>query len=52
MKKVIVLGVILLSLVIVVKVYAWCQTDYTCVNDCVRQGYMWGYCRSICSWCQ
>lgn len=24
--------------------------DYTCVSDCMKQGYQWGYCQRICSY--
>ena len=42
---------IILVLTILSVAYAWCQTDWRCVNDCTRQGYQWGLCKSICSWC-
>jgi len=29
---------------------AWKQIDYTCLGDCLRKGYLYGYCKSICSW--
>jgi len=25
-------------------------TDYTCVNNCSNQGYMYGYCQNKCSY--
>jgi len=25
-------------------------TDYQCVNDCTRKGYMYQYCQSLCSY--
>jgi len=31
--------------------YAWCMTDWTCVSDCTQQGYQWGLCKKICTWC-
>jgi hypothetical protein len=24
--------------------------DYTCMNDCMKKGYMYGYCQKICSY--
>ena len=30
----------------------YCQTDYSCVNQCVASGYLYGLCRSQCTWCQ
>lgn len=50
MKKIIVIALLLLVIATGIA-YAYCQTDYTCVGDCTRQGYMWGYCKKICSWC-
>lgn len=26
------------------------MTDYNCVQDCIDQGYMYGYCTKICSY--
>jgi len=50
MKKLI-LALTLLS-IIAVSAYAYCQTEWNCVNDCTRRGYMWSFCKSACTWCQ
>ena len=31
--------------------FGFCQTDYNCQSDCLNKGYQWGYCNSLCSWC-
>ncbi len=30
--------------------YAFQSTDYTCMNDCSSNGYMYQYCQSRCSY--
>lgn len=25
-------------------------TDYKCLNECIADGYMYGYCKRICSY--
>lgn len=25
-------------------------TDIQCMNDCLDRGYMWSYCRKVCSY--
>jgi hypothetical protein len=31
--------------------FAWCQTDFRCVQECMQKGYLYGLCKSQCSWC-
>lgn len=31
--------------------YAFCTQDWKCMMDCQSMGYTWGYCRSICTYC-
>ena len=50
MKKVIMV-VLILSVCSVAYAFRICQTDWNCVSDCTSSGYQWGYCKSICSWC-
>jgi hypothetical protein len=53
MKKFILALVVATALVItIVKVYAYCSTDFKCMNDCLSRGYLYGYCKNACSWCQ
>lgn len=26
------------------------NTDWTCMSDCQSNGYMWGYCKKLCSY--
>ena len=43
---------IAISLIVIsVSIAYFCQTDWLCVTNCTSQGYLWGYCKSICTWC-
>ena len=45
------ISLIVLVLLLAGTAYAYCQTDYQCMNNCTAKGYQWGYCKSMCSWC-
>lgn len=45
MKKLIIIAI----LTIAFAREAFAQTDYNCVNQCLREGYLYGYCNSICT---
>jgi hypothetical protein len=50
MKKIII-GLVLLSLFAGGIAYARMKgVDMKCVDDCVAQGYIWGYCYDKCSY--
>lgn len=60
MKRVIVFGLVAMTLLTVglVKTHAGIHkvkdiqrsTDYKCLNDCTSGGYMYSYCKRICSY--
>lgn len=50
MKKLIIVTAILLSLTTYAWAYCYTQTDWTCVNDCMRRGYILNLCKARCSW--
>ena len=48
MKKLILVIVIILC---AGSAWAYCQIEWKCFNECMSQGYMYGYCKAICTWC-
>lgn len=45
-----VIPLVILMFIVSFCAIVWGATDYTCVNDCTRQGYMYSYCVSKCSY--
>lgn len=42
--------IIMLSFSTIISTQAFAATDFQCLNDCTRQGYMYGFCQSKCSY--
>lgn len=51
MKKLLLALLLVMVMTTMAYAYRFCNTDWRCVNDCIDQGYQWGYCKKICSWC-
>lgn len=46
MKKLIIIAITLMT----IAATAYAFTDFKCMNDCQRKGYMYGYCLKVCSY--
>ncbi|MEA2036160.1 MAG: hypothetical protein U9O94_01525 [Nanoarchaeota archaeon] len=43
-------NIIIAVLLLTITTIAYAGTDYTCLNNCTNQGYMYSYCKSRCSY--
>jgi hypothetical protein len=44
------LTVLIAIISLAVAALAWAATDYNCMNDCLARGYLYGYCKRVCSY--
>lgn len=42
--------IVLLCLFLLISTISYAATDYSCVNDCTREGYLYSYCTNKCSY--